>query len=120
MSSPGAALTSCLRLAPRSRSFQENLKSLRSFRPHRSFLLEDKIMSNGTATNPDIVLIGAGIMSSTLGVFLKELDPSISIVMLETLEGPGRESSEAWNNAGTGHAANCEMNYTPERADGSI
>lgn len=77
-------------------------------------------MSNGTVTNPDIVLIGAGIMSSTLGVFLKELDPSLSMVMLETLEGPGRESSEAWNNAGTGHAANCEMNYTPERADGSI
>lgn len=77
-------------------------------------------MSNGTVTNPDIALIGAGIMSSTLGVFLKELDPSLSMVMLETLEGPGRESSEAWNNAGTGHAANCEMNYTPERADGSI
>ena len=77
-------------------------------------------MSNGTVTNPDIVLIGAGIMSSTLGVFLKEFDPSISMLMLETLEGPGRESSEAWNNAGTGHAANCEMNYTPERADGSI
>src|ERR1700751_1141571 len=71
-------------------------------------------------TEPDIVLIGAGIMSSTLGVFLKEFDPSISMLMLETLEGPGRESSEAWNNAGTGHAANCEMNYTPERADGSI
>jgi malate dehydrogenase (quinone) len=59
-------------------------------------------------------------MSATLGVFLKELDPSLSIEMFETLEGAAHESSEAWNNAGTGHAANCEMNYTPERADGSI
>ena len=68
----------------------------------------------------DIVLIGAGIMSSTLGVFLKELQPSLSITMFETLEDCALESSEAWNNAGTGHAANCEMNYTPERPDGSI
>jgi malate dehydrogenase (quinone) len=69
---------------------------------------------------PDVVLIGAGIMSATLGVFLKELEPSLSIEMFETLEGAALESSEAWNNAGTGHAANCEMNYTPARADGSI
>jgi malate dehydrogenase (quinone) len=68
----------------------------------------------------DVVLIGAGIMSSTLGVFLKELDPSLTIAMFETLEDCGLESSEAWNNAGTGHAANCEMNYTPERPDGSV
>jgi malate dehydrogenase (quinone) len=71
-------------------------------------------------TEPDVVLIGAGIMSATLGVFLKELEPSLSIEMFETLEGPGLESSDSWNNAGTGHAANCEVNYTPERADGSI
>jgi malate dehydrogenase (quinone) len=77
-------------------------------------------MPNTIATDPDVVLIGAGIMSATLGVFLKELEPSLRIEMLETLEGPALESSEAWNNAGTGHAANCEMNYTPERADGSI
>jgi malate dehydrogenase (quinone) len=69
---------------------------------------------------PDVVLIGAGIMSSTLGVFLKELEPSLTIAMFETLEDCGLESSEAWNNAGTGHAANCEMNYTPERPDGSV
>jgi malate dehydrogenase (quinone) len=69
---------------------------------------------------PDVVLIGAGIMSSTLGVFLKELEPSLTIAVFETLEDCGLESSEAWNNAGTGHAANCEMNYTPERPDGSI
>ena len=71
-------------------------------------------------TEPDVVLIGAGIMSSTLGALLKELEPSLSIQMFETLEAPALESSEAWNNAGTGHAANCEMNYTPQRADGSI
>jgi malate dehydrogenase (quinone) len=72
------------------------------------------------STEPDIVLIGAGIMSSTVGVFLKELEPSFTIAMFETLEDCALESSEAWNNAGTGHAANCEMNYTPERPDGSI
>ena len=69
---------------------------------------------------PDVVLIGAGIMSATLGVFLKELEPSLSIQMFEMLGGAACESSEAWNNAGTGHAANCEMNYTPARADGRI
>src|SRR3979490_2049863 len=74
-----------------------------------------------TLTNkPEVVLIGAGIMSSTLGVFLKELEPSLTIAMFEILEDCGLESSEAWNNAGTGHAANCEMNYTPERPDGSV
>jgi malate dehydrogenase (quinone) len=78
-------------------------------------------MAGTTITStPDVVLIGAGIMSSTLGVFLKELEPSLTITMFETLEDCALESSEAWNNAGTGHAANCEMNYTPEQADGSI
>ncbi len=72
------------------------------------------------STEPDVVLIGAGIMSSTVGVFLKELEPSFSIAMFETLEDCALESSEAWNNAGTGHAANCEMNYTPERPDGTV
>src|ERR1700742_4997733 len=73
-----------------------------------------------SASSPDIVLIGAGIMSATLGVLLKELEPSLNIAMFEALQDCAQESSEAWNNAGTGHAANCEMNYTPERADGSI
>ena len=70
--------------------------------------------------DPDIILIGAGIMSATLGLFLKELAPPTTIAMFETLEDCGLEDSQAWNNAGTGHAANCEMNYTPERPDGSI
>src|SRR5215467_2037227 len=68
----------------------------------------------------DVVLIGAGIMSATLGAVLKELEPSLNITMFETLEDSGLESSQAWNNAGTGHAANCELNYTPQRADGSV
>jgi len=68
----------------------------------------------------DVVLIGAGIMSATLGTLLKELDPSLSIAMVETLHDCGLESSDGWNNAGTGHAANCELNYTPQRADGTV
>jgi malate dehydrogenase (quinone) len=68
----------------------------------------------------DVVLIGAGIMSATLGAVLKELEPSLNIVMLETLDDCAQESSQAWNNAGTGHAANCELNYTPQNADGRV
>jgi len=68
----------------------------------------------------DVVLIGAGIMSATLGTVLKELEPSLGITIFETLWDSGQESSQAWNNAGTGHAANCELNYTPQRADGSV
>jgi malate dehydrogenase (quinone) len=77
-------------------------------------------MSTATSESPDIVLIGAGIMGATLGTVLKELDPTLDIVMFETLYDCALESSEAWNNAGTGHAANCELNYTPRRSDGSI
>src|ERR1700756_1189723 len=68
----------------------------------------------------DVVLIGAGIMSATLGTFLKELEPSLTVAMFETLDDCAQESSEGWNNAGTGHAANCELNYTPQRPDGSV
>jgi malate dehydrogenase (quinone) len=70
--------------------------------------------------SPDVVLIGAGIMSATFGTVLKELEPSLDVVMFETLHDCAQESSQAWNNAGTGHAANCELNYTPQRADGSV
>src|SRR6267378_4311013 len=69
---------------------------------------------------PDVILVGAGIMSSTLAVCLKQLEPALSIELFETLDGAAEESSNAWNNAGTGHAALCELNYTPERSDGSI
>ena len=68
---------------------------------------------------PDVVLIGAGIMSATLGTVLKELEPSLNITIFETLEDCGQESSQAWNNAGTGHAANCELNYTPHAQTGA-
>ena len=68
----------------------------------------------------DVVLIGCGVMSATLGVMLKELDPSLRIHVIERLDEVAGESSDAWNNAGTGHAALCELNYTPEKEDGSI
>ena len=68
----------------------------------------------------DVVLMGAGIMSATLGMILKELDPNITIQIFERLDQAGTESSDAWNNAGTGHSAFCELNYTPQRPDGSI
>jgi malate dehydrogenase (quinone) len=77
-------------------------------------------MSAGASESPDVVLIGAGIMSATLGTLLKELEPTLNVVMFETLHDCAQESSQAWNNAGTGHAANCELNYTPRRSDGSI
>ena len=70
--------------------------------------------------NPRIVLIGAGIMSATLAVLLKKLMPHSQISIFERLDKVGAESSDAWNNAGTGHSAFCELNYTPEREDGSI
>ncbi len=68
----------------------------------------------------DVLLVGAGIMSMTLAVLLKELDPSLRIELHEGLDKEARESSDPWNNAGTGHAALCELNYTPQKPDGSI
>lgn len=71
-------------------------------------------------SHPDVVLIGAGIMSATLGVLLKELHPPLKIEIYERLDDVALESSDAWNNAGTGHSAFCELNYTPETPDGGI
>ena len=68
----------------------------------------------------DVVLIGSGIMSATLGVLLNKLQPDWHIAVFERLDAVALESSDAWNNAGTGHAAFCELNYTQERKDGSI
>ncbi|RUT47145.1 malate:quinone oxidoreductase [Paenibacillus anaericanus] len=68
----------------------------------------------------DVILIGAGIMSATLGTLLKELAPDWEIRVFEKLANAGEESSNEWNNAGTGHAALCELNYTVEQPDGSI
>jgi len=68
----------------------------------------------------DVLLIGAGVMSATLGVLLSQLDPDLKIVMVERLDQVAHESSDGWSNAGTGHAGYCELNYTPQAADGSI
>ena len=68
----------------------------------------------------DVVLIGGGIMSATLGTLLKELKPEWNIKVFEKLDAVASESSNAWNNAGTGHSALCELNYTPEMKDGTI
>lgn len=76
-------------------------------------------MSN-RQTDTDVILIGAGIMSATLGTLLKELVPNWKITVFEKLASPGEESSNEWNNAGTGHAALCELNYTSVKPDGSI
>ena len=62
-----------------------------------------------------VALIGAGIMSATLGVFIKRLMPYAKITIYERLNQVAAESSNAWNNAGTGHSAFCELNYTPEK-----
>lgn len=68
----------------------------------------------------DVLLVGGGIMSATLGALLHKLDPNLSITMVEQLADVALESSDALNNAGTGHAGYCELNYTPQAADGSI
>lgn len=73
-----------------------------------------------TAEEVDVILIGAGIMSATLGTLINELHPSASIEIFERLDEVAAESSDAWNNAGTGHAALCELNYTPQSPDGSV
>ena len=68
----------------------------------------------------DVVLIGGGIMSATLGTMLKQLEPNWKIALFEQLDTPGLESSSPWNNAGTGHSALCELNYSPAAADGTV
>ena len=68
----------------------------------------------------DVALIGGGIMSATLGTLLQRLEPSWTIGIFERLSDVAQESSNPWNNAGTGHSAFCELNYTPEKADGTI
>jgi malate dehydrogenase (quinone) len=77
-------------------------------------------MATTGSSNPDVVLIGAGIMSATIAVILKELDPKLKIEIYEVLGSAAQETSNAWNNAGTGHAVLCELNYTPQEADGNI
>jgi len=73
-----------------------------------------------TAKKTDVLLIGGGIMSTTLAMLIAELDNRRSLTIVEQAEQLGQESSDAWNNAGTGHAGYCELNYTPQGADGSV
>ncbi len=68
----------------------------------------------------DVLLVGAGVMSATLATMLQMLAPELRVTVVESLPQAAAESSDAWNNAGTGHAAFCELNYTPAAADGSI
>ncbi|OOG14966.1 malate dehydrogenase (quinone) [Pseudomonas sp. C9] len=72
------------------------------------------------AKKVDVLLIGGGIMSATLGVWLNELEPGTSMEMIERLDGVALESSNGWNNAGTGHSALAELNYTPEDENGKV
>src|SRR5690606_21547430 len=83
-------------------------------------LLKRLVKMSNIENKTDVILIGAGIMSATLGSLLKELVPDWNITVFEQLGKPGEESSNEWNNAGTGHAALCELNYTPEKSDGTI
>ncbi|WP_373893179.1 malate dehydrogenase (quinone) [Virgibacillus sp. CBA3643] len=75
---------------------------------------------NNRQSTKEVILIGAGIMSATLGTLLNKLEPDWHITLFEKLDKAGKESSNEWNNAGTGHAALCELNYSVERQDGSI
>jgi malate dehydrogenase (quinone) len=68
----------------------------------------------------DVAIVGGGIVSATLATMLAELQEDLKIVVFERLADVAEEASKAMNNAGTGHAANCELNYTPEKADGSV
>jgi len=68
----------------------------------------------------DLICVGGGIMSATLSVLAKTLNPDLKILILERLDDVARESSGTWNNAGTGHSALCELNYTPEDEHGNV
>jgi malate dehydrogenase (quinone) len=72
------------------------------------------------STDPDVVLVGGGIMSATLAALLGVVAPGWSVTLFESGPSVAGESSDAWNNAGTGHAALCELNYTPAGPDGSV
>jgi malate dehydrogenase (quinone) len=76
-------------------------------------------MNSSFVDNPDVVLIGSGIMSANLGALLKRLDPSLKIQVYEAADELAFEASNGWNNAGTGHAGICELSYTPIPKDGS-
>ena len=84
--------------------------------------LDSQSLTSATCIeNPDVILIGSGVMSAHLAAMLKCLEPRLSIQLYEVTDGLAQESSDGWNNAGTGHAGICELSYTPKReADGSV
>ena len=73
-----------------------------------------------TTQSVDVLLVGGGVMSATLGTLLSRLDPTLKLAMVERLDHVAHESTDGWNNAGTGHAGYCELNYTPQNDDGSV
>ncbi|PUX70582.1 malate dehydrogenase (quinone) [Cronobacter sakazakii] len=85
-----------------------------------ALLVSSAVYAENTTEKTDVLLIGGGIMSASLGTVLQEIQPDWKQLMVEKLDGVALESSNGWNNAGTGHSANMELNYTPEREDGSI
>ncbi|ELY3468902.1 malate dehydrogenase (quinone) [Cronobacter universalis] len=85
-----------------------------------ALLVSSAAYAENTTEKTDVLLIGGGIMSASLGTVLEEIQPDWKQLMVEKLDGVALESSNGWNNAGTGHSANMELNYTPEREDGSI
>ncbi|WP_255414264.1 malate dehydrogenase (quinone) [Cellulomonas sp. PhB143] len=89
---------------------------MRGFTSHSLF----RMSKSHAEETVDVALVGGGIMSSTLGAMITLLEPTWTVRIYERLDEVAQESSNPWNNAGTGHAALCELNYTPERADGSI
>lgn len=68
----------------------------------------------------DILLVGGGVMCATLGTLLSKLNPKLRCLMVERLPQVAQESTDGWNNAGTGHAGNCELNYSPVNAQGEV
>ncbi len=82
--------------------------------------MHKKIRNRTPKPEYDVVLIGGGIMSATLATLIHEFEPELNIAVFERLGRFAKESTAAWNNAGTGHSAFCELNYTPEKSDGSI
>lgn len=85
-----------------------------------ALLISSHVHAEDPTEKTDVLLIGGGIMSASLGTLLHDLQPDWKQLMVEKLEGVALESSNGWNNAGTGHSANMELNYTPQRADGTI
>jgi len=77
-------------------------------------------LTTGGPSNPDVVLVGGGIMSATLSALLGIVAPDWTVEVFESGAAVAEESSGPWNNAGTGHSALCELNYTPARPDGSV